>query len=620
MIELIFRRFAGVPFKLEQVAEAAAGRTSGAELRAAVPGLLRRGELAAVKKTWGEKLYYIPADLLFSMWERTEPPILEPVDGRTVQLQKEAGPGLAVDVFRALAWIGKNGLPVTSKGTIHQKSVSKLAEYIYLQEEDVAGLGLRYPHPEVYPAQLAVVLDQLQALGLIAKERAGWQLNPHKLSAWLELDSDSMDTLLFCELLRRYVPEDTAIMHVVHRLALHDLQEGSWYSMGELYASLHTLGMLPDHLSERFCEWTRSWLRALAGFGWLDIGSNSEGNLLLRWRHKPAWERLRGLQESEPTLESVPIPISTYRARSGVIYVQPDFEVLVPPDVSYRVRWELEACCDNQTLDVMSVYRISRASVTRAFGLGRSPEAVLKLLEAHSAGIPDNVRLVLDQWAGELGRTTMVEKLLLRCADEEAAETVAALSSLNGIVERIGPRDFIVDTEQAAKVRKVLEEVRLSLPKQPGPSGSEPIFPKLGEAGMALALSDWEGSAAEQAWIISGRELHFYNKTTKPPGSQELFPGRDEIPGMWMKELRTYHASTARKIIAQAIAWKAKVSLRMDGSIAEFIPIALHGEEKWTVSGCLFHNPTGQSGVTGVETSLAPEQWDAMRLLLPEIS
>ncbi|GJM70002.1 hypothetical protein HMSSN036_22180 [Paenibacillus macerans] len=62
-LRLLFYRFAGQPFKLEQVDSAAAGGVSGAELRAAMPALLRRGDIKAVRKAWGERLYYLPLDM-----------------------------------------------------------------------------------------------------------------------------------------------------------------------------------------------------------------------------------------------------------------------------------------------------------------------------------------------------------------------------------------------------------------------------------------------------------------------------------------------------------------------------------------------------------------------------
>lgn len=620
MIMHIFRRFAGLPFGLERVDEAASGRVAGAELRAAVPCLLRTGELAAVKKTWGEKLYFIPMDRLPKMWERFAPKTLEPRDGEAVALEHEAGPGLAADLFRALTWIGRHRLPVTAKGTIHQKAVQKLTDYLILRENDVAELGLRYPNQEAYPPQFAVMMDLLQALRLLEKERSFWGLKAEELEGWLGLAPDEMEAVLYRELLHRYVPDDAAMMHFVFRLGCGDLRVGSWYRLEELYASLQEAGYLSETQPERFYAWTEGWLKALAGFGWMDTGKDQQGKRLFRWRRKPDPDASLALSSTE----SLGKGSSAARNPSspGIIYVQPDFEIMVPPDVSYRVRFELEAFAENITFDAMSVYRLTRSSVGLASELGRSPEQVLEFLEVHSAGgLPENVRLALLQWAGELGRTSLGEQLLLQCADEATADVVAGLSTIKDSVERIGPKHFIVDGKQAAKVRKALDDARLSPPRSMGGGGPGEGYPRMdGRASTAEGRPGFRGTAADQAWIHAGKEVHFYTPTGETPDPEELFPGYTEIPAIWKKEMRDYHASTAREIMSRAIVWKAKTALQMDGETVEFMPFALNGGEKWTVSGRLVTHSSGPDNEAGAEVELHPEQWRGMRLIMPEIS
>ena len=95
----------------------------------------------------------------------------------------------------------------------------------------------------------------------------------------------------------------------------------------------------------------RNWLVALSGLGWLDLGENGEGELVFRWSVKPVFAHQNG--ESRLGAEEL-------------FYIQPDFEIIVPPEVSFRVRWELELYCENVAMDVMSIYRLSRASIAAA--------------------------------------------------------------------------------------------------------------------------------------------------------------------------------------------------------------------------------------------------------------
>lgn len=619
MISHIFRRFAGLPFGLERLDEAASGRVAGADLRAAIPRLLRTGELSAVKKTWGEKLYFIPTDRLPTLWEQYAGKKLEPLDGETAEMEQAAGPGLSADLFRALTWIGRHRLPVTAKGTIHQKAVQKLTDYLFLQENDVSGLELRYPHQDAYPPQFAVVMDLLLALRLLEKERSSWGVKTGELERWLGLSPRMMEAVLYRELLHRYVPGDAAIMHFVYRLGCGDLCEGSWYGLEELYASLREEGYFPETPNDRFYGWTKGWLKALAGFGWLDTGMGPQGEVLFRWSRKP-----------DPGAALAPVSPAIGASASGegstssscLIYVQPDFEIMVPPDVSYRVRFELEAFAENVAFDAMSVYRLSRSSVALASELGRSPEQILAFLEARSAGgLPENVRLALLQWAGELGRTSMGEQLLLQCADEATADIVAGLSGIRDGVERIGPKHFIVNAKSEAKVRKALDDARLSPPRSKAGGEAGPAYPQLDlSASSAPDGTAFHESAADQAWVHAGKVVHFYNPTDETPEPEELFPGLTEIPAMWKKEMREYHASTAREILSRAILWRAKTELKLDGKIVEFIPLALNGGEKWTVSGRLYPLSPAQESEEGAEVELSPEQWGGMRLVMPEIS
>lgn len=607
MIEWLIRKFASSPFTLSKLNTAAAERVSGADLRVALPAMLRKGEVAAVKKSWGDRLYYIPGEVLLAYWSRWDHSGLKSADPGAVTLLQAARPGLATDLFRSLTWIAQHGLPLTAKGTVHQKSLHKILEQVELKEEDVAGLNLPYPHQEVYPAHAAVVLDMMLALGLTRKERGSWSLNAHELSVWLSNSLQKMNHELLVEVLLRYVPDDVHLSHFAFRLIAADMEEGQWYSMQEALASLQVQGMLPEAISEGKRTWMRSWLAALSGFGWLDLGQDREGELMFRWSMKPVLDK----QElADP-------------GAVELFYIQPDFEIIVPPEVSFQVRWELELCCEIVAMDVMSIYRISRSSIEAATQQGRSVEEVVDFLRMNSAGIPDNVLLSLTQWAKEMGRTLFAEVLLLRCKDEEAARRIAAHPGVKDKLEPIGPLDFIVDPAGVDKVEKVLAELNLTPPKWRGSESQEPRYLRLEpEVGSTEPIrSSRPDSDAQQAWIYNGRGYQFYERDLSIPRREQLFPGMQDIPGVWLRELRTYHASTARRMIEQALQWNTKLMLQVEGRLVEFIPDRLEEEEQWRIHGRLFEaeRDSLDAGEPQQEVELSPDQWDGMRILLPEI-
>lgn len=611
-LRLLFQRYAGQPFRLEQATAVAVGSMSGADIRAALPVLLRSGEIAAVRKAWGEKLYYIPLDHQLGLWKTWGYAELREQNSARVQLEREAKPGLALDLFRALTWIAGNGLRMTAKGTIHQKERSKLEDRIALKAEDIAGLQLNYPHPDVYSPALAVVMDLLLSLGLITKERAVWRVDAPAMAAWLSLDVPAMNSVLMREILQRYVPADVGLQHVALRLMAPDLKSGAWYSMVELLGSLQEQGLLGaegDALEPARVAWIEGWLEALCGFGWMELGRHPEDGRMFRW--------LMVRETSSP--EFLPSPKASPSAK-GKLIVQPDFELLVPPDVPFTVRFELEACAELVSSGVMSVYRLTRAGLEQACKLGRTPQEILQLLEEHSAGVPASVRDGLLQWGREIGRTTLTEVKLLSCADTEAADRIADLPSLAGKLERIGPLHFLVATDSEAEVIKILDGERLAPVHRGTPASNEPMLPKLAE--MEVNGSQDEGKVGQkgQGWIYKGADLHFYEPETRPPDVDELFPGLSEIPVMWWKELRRYHASTARELIERALAWSAKLMLQIGGETIVCVPQAIvEDESDWLVRVRQVPSSAAQEkDIPDKEVQLSPRDWQAIRLILPE--
>ncbi|KWX89376.1 hypothetical protein AMQ83_00960 [Paenibacillus riograndensis] len=76
-------------------------------------------------------------------------------------------------MFRALAFIAEEGLPLTAKGAIDKKNINRLAASLKLPEEPLKGL---FPaaQQEVYPFPLPVmvVLAPLLCMGLVGRGAA----------------------------------------------------------------------------------------------------------------------------------------------------------------------------------------------------------------------------------------------------------------------------------------------------------------------------------------------------------------------------------------------------------------------------------------------------------------
>jgi hypothetical protein len=81
---------------------------------------------------------------------------------------------------------------------------------------------------------------------------------------------------------------------------------------------------------------------------------------------------------------------------------------------------------------------------------------------------------------------------------------------------------------------------------------------------------------------------------------------------MWTKQLRTYHHSTRRELIEQALEWQTPVQLRIERELRSFVPEKLEQQESgWAVVGLLRDEPDRQP------IRLTPDMWEEMRLVIP---
>lgn len=662
-----FIRHAGQPMKEEEPLSLARGALSGAETKLALHGLRDRGWLEAVTKSWGERMLYIPVHRLPDLYEmllEQSQSTMKAMDMDQPLTVHEAMTGLEAELLHALSRIAVQGVPLTAKGTIHKRSLQKLNELTPFHPEDLTGLGLQYAHAELYPVQTVMMMDLLLSLGLLVKEAASFHIQEAGLAAWVRLSAWQMRKHILVTLMERYGKAEASMQHFRYMLCVASSHVGpeGWIHIGPLLQWMTQTGLISQeslsgsdrksgdslefsaihaspvriedntasnfNLNGQCMDMVRGWVTALTAFGMGDWGLTASGELCFRW-NVPALDMLRSDDEKDAVQER------------GTFYVQPDFEILVPPDVAYDVRWKLGCFCERVTGDRMVVYRITRESVTEAIELGMEAKAIPALLDEYSrTGVPDHVRVAVEQWAGDVGRTALATVTLLRCGTREDADTAARHPGLAGLLERIGERDFIIPAGSAAKIRKTLATIGLSPRREPegvdelvhryplvaetegigpdssnSPFGADDTETTNGET-LADSTQEWPMFSQEgrAGLVYTGRTLHFYEREHTLPDPYDYFPEKSAVPASWTKEWRSYHASTARQIMEQAIRWQAAVGLRIGEKEVKWIPEAVAPGEPWSVTGWY---ATGMDGETLPRTTLQPGEWSDMRLLVP---
>ncbi|WP_238649792.1 helicase-associated domain-containing protein [Paenibacillus piscarius] len=588
----------------------------------ALEELLLAGQLELRQKVWGEKLYQIPQDqypvILRSFW--SECPQVR-VEGR-VHVEAAACTELAAELFRALLFTSEEGLPLTSKGVIHKKQLARLAGQLSVKEEYLRAVLPPSSRQESYPLPVTILVDLMLALGLISRHGSGYRIDPEKLEQWLLLRPQEMTDLLYTLAIRRYGFPAPAEQHFRHVISAAVYPAGEWFALAPvlewmaesgLAAEKPEVNMVKETKREKEVEENASglelsalaWLRLLAGFGWCELGVSPSGEPCFRWRAGKPQLALEGAAGQD----SVPADTAP-----GFI-VQPDFEVLVPPEVPYADRWTLAGFAELLHNEDLWSFRLTREKLEAAAEQGAAPGGLIDWLDARAVGgIPEQVLLPLRQWAGGIGRTRLAEVLLLSCAGEREAEDIAAHPRLQDIVTRIGPLHYTVRPEAAGQLRKELAAAGMtpSVLSEATDSTDRRLFltgtPASPQASLRYRLPQ---PAADRGLLSTAPQLALLplERAVQP---QTQLPGEDAVPQMWFSQWRKYHSTTAQKIMEQAFSWGIKVSLSYEGRQAEFIPGQISGRP-WRVRGILLLPASG----TAEEKELTAEDWQEMKLIHP---
>ncbi|WP_246553712.1 helicase-associated domain-containing protein [Paenibacillus tritici] len=709
----------------------------------ALDELLHAGMLELRQKVWGEKLYQIPQQqlsfILRSFWEGC-PQVR--VEG-SVQVELAACTELAAEVFRGLLFIAQEGLPLTAKGVIHKKQLSRLAGQLSMQEQHAALLRPASSRPESYPLPVTVIIDLLTVLGLISRHSSGYLPDRERLQQWLSLSAQEMTDTLYTIVISRYGSPGPEEQHFRHLISAAEFTAGEWFAVNPILRWMMQQGLAKEwSISEEADSGLKlsvlAWISLLAGFGWCELGTSAEGEPCFRWKAvKPqltdikagktsqgvagAEEAYRsadgeggapeaqrmvsnsswrpGEEEADkitlapdctpltpgsappapdctpPAPGSAPLaldctppapdctplapgsaplaldctpsapdctplaldyaplapgsaplaldctplapgsaPPAPDCAATGFI-VQPDFEVLVPPEVPYAVRWSLAGYAELLHNEDLWSFRLTRERLEAAAEQGSDPSEVIAWLSAHAAGgLPEQVELSLRQWARGIGRTVLADVLLLSCAGEQEGRDIAEHPRLQDIVTRIGPLHFIVRPEAAGQLRKELTAAGLAPSVRTGganeDTGQQRLFEPFAPPGTTRRY-ELPSAAGERGLLGTGPSPQLLPLDRDNRMKLEL-PGEEAVPQMWFNQWRQYHITTAQKIMEQALGWGIKVRLSHQGRAAEFIPERISGRP-WKVRGILLLPDTE----TAEEIELAAEGWEEMKLLHP---
>jgi hypothetical protein len=424
-------------------------RRNGAQV---IDALMRRG-LVFVDRQNYRQVYYVPKDLR----DKLLPVVAGDMIARSTcqgvdTVETGEDPNLALRLIHfLLAYVKKSGVRLTQNGEIFRRSQRGLEEILGIDETAVNLHEDRPGRPHIF-------IDFIRSRGLVRQSDSVLELVPDKAESWIEQDAESKRRDLFEYLQERIVSLDPDFSTILSFLCL--LPYGSWAVVSRMLEELEPVGLshawqaLPARL-ERFF---------FSHLGAAGVVAAGQVNGELACRLTPLGRHL---------LCSVPAPDHQW---DNSFFVEPNFEMLVPRDISLDILWAIEQVADLVKHDQVMVYMISKSSVYRAMQDGYDAESLIEFLSRYSNNpVPQNIVFSIRDWCSRFGHMWVESVVLLRCKNEELAYEVQSMTALREfIVGSLTPRDLIIDGHRVEEFMNALQEYGfMPLPgvieKEPGP-------------------------------------------------------------------------------------------------------------------------------------------------------
>lgn len=615
-LRLVMSTFGCLPFTSERLEKEATLQMAGAQVSLGLWGLRRYGVIIAFRKSWGEQLFILPEDAFAGWQSLLFPTVLNPLRESESQLDLvESGNigeylfeidkdedlqlnprGLAQQLFHFVVSCSRQpALSLTNKGTLHKKQLVKLTEHVSLPKRIITMSGLTYAFIDVYEEPAALMLEMALRMGFLSKNEAGdsFLINQRLFDGWLQSSYEHQQAQLYRIWRQALIPAPVWLEHGI--AFMERVTALQWYNLNELtQAIISCCSIFRKPMDEAVLrqEMIAAWIKPLTAFRFIELAADQEGQLWFRWLIIPQLNVDTSTNShNNPSFKTAPS-----------LYVQPDFEVLLPPDASLHLEWSIAAFADLQNADLVRTYRLTKESFQRALDHGLKSADIIHLLQENAFyEVPEQVVITLQQWEEQKDKLYVEDVTLLRCQSVDVAEALLRNEKCRSLLgDRIGESNFIISREHVKHLTKCLETMGFHPNRKRTANTStdeEVMYPSFNEHAIGLCY---------------GRDtIQLYEVDPHLPQRADFYPDMQQIPISWIKEFRDYHASTRKDMIRKAIEWKSVLQLRKEGRDCFIIPRMLREDRKgWILEGWEQYQ----------EIAWPSEDWKEMKLILPGIN
>lgn len=385
--------------------------------------LLDRG-LIFTRKTGYREVYFIPAELQPALSGLLTERMAERVAVRDATAGPDPGASdLVEDLYRLLAFVFKQEVPLTQGGLIFKRHLRALVELLGAEPagtDDEELLPGRYPEPLGFLAGFALDFHLLA--------RADGYLRPGTdLDFWLRRPEPELRAALFEYWEDRYYyPDLQAFLHLSRAVT------DGWIAVpaaaAELEPMLHPSQRAP--LLARLQHHLTHFLGPVRAF---DLAQTPGGDLMCRLT--PAGRELLGNGKAAQAggapgegPKARAHAAATHESAAAYRFVlQPTGELVAPRPVPLPVLWHLEVLGDLKQRGPALVYDVNRDTIYRSLKAGFSGDDLLGFLQRHSrSGLPQNLEFDITAWCRAYGQVYFQEVCLLRCSDPVLAAQIKA--------------------------------------------------------------------------------------------------------------------------------------------------------------------------------------------------
>ncbi|MBP1996472.1 helicase-associated domain-containing protein [Paenibacillus eucommiae] len=601
-------------FTLDQLGKQVGIYRSGAELRVALEGLRKYGIIASFRKSWGDLLYALPEDG-FAVWQQlllsgiqtmTEAE-LDGLERTESELTAGGSRGIAQELFTLLAFAAQEDLIVTAKGLLHKKQLQKLMERLHLPQAGCEGAETTYlaaggaagSWSGAYEFGFALLLHCALSQGLLVQESSVFKLNKEALALWLELSFEEQQVRLYELWKGLFLNVPVWLQHCI--AWIEKLSPERWCAVDDIVQWLLYHQIPQDFSGQKELEEAllRQWLVHLQAYRWLDIAVDKKGEL---WIQSLMSERMEMRLAGTTGLTAQKTSGQISEKGALAFYVQPDFELLLPPSVPSAIEWEVASFANLKSSDQVRTYQLTKESFLQALERGGDGKAIIDFLERYALyEISPGVLLTLHGWEEQHGKLVFMDVTLLRVHSVEIAEVVRKSEGCSPyIAERLNEVDFIVERKH---VKPFVEQLtRMGYNPKNAVSKEE----------IPAAQNRFKAKELPKTRLFDSRAPYpLYDFAPILTRFEDLYPNLQDIPALWLKEYRDYHSSTRKDMIRQAIEWRSSLKLRKEGMERSVIPHSLLEDRNgWTLVGVEDNQ----------EINLHSTDWEEMKLLLPGIN